>query len=91
MPVSSPSSDPLERVLATMYEEYRSRLHPRTLERAITLARGQAMHLRMENRPRLVETEVREYLESLSKESVAVPRPRTTDDEDPEPAAGASA
>jgi hypothetical protein len=83
MPVSSPSSDPLERVLATMYEEYRSRLHPRILERAITLARGQAMHLRMENRPRLVETSVREYLESLSKESVSLPRPRAADTEDP--------
>jgi hypothetical protein len=66
MAVSSLNTDRLEQVLATVYEEYRSRIDANVLERAIDLARGQALHLRMENRPRLVEAAVRDYLESLS-------------------------
>ena len=60
MAVPSLTADRLEQVLATLHEEYQSRMDVLVLERAIELAREQAVHLRMENRPRLVETAVRD-------------------------------
>ncbi len=66
MAVPSLTADRLEQVLATLHEEYRSHMDVLVLDRAIKLAHDQAVHLRMENRPRLVEAAVREYLESLS-------------------------
>lgn len=66
MVMSSLSSDPLERVLSIVYEDYRARLDAQALDEAIALARGQAVHLGMENRPQLVEAAVRSYLDSLT-------------------------
>lgn len=65
MAVSSQNSDPLERALAAVAEEYRSRLDVQALDRAVELARAQAVHLRMENRPLLVGAALRDYLDSL--------------------------
>ena len=65
MALSALSSDPLERVLAMVHEEYRSRLGAKDLARAIEVARSQAFHMGIENKPALVQQAVRDYLDSV--------------------------